>query len=561
MAASSTSNGQRIRFGTSGFRGRWGIEYTEETVRATAQGICDHLAERGLGGQHVVVGFDSRRYADQAADWVASVCLANGFRVHLASRDTPTPALAYHATVGLQDCQVGGIINCTASHNPIEWHGIKFSPGSGAPAPPAATDAVTKYANHHIDAQTRIPRHNLEDARARGRLQRFDPIDAYCQWLLDAGKEDARIPIDIDAIADYFSSNCGIVIDEMHGAGRGYMPWLFDRIGVQYTLLHGTKDELLGGLHAANPEAPNIDLLKSTVIEESAAVGLGLDTDADRYGIVSSNGAYVWPNRILNLLTYSMGVDRGITGRLSMSFVTTHLIDDIAKDIPGNELNQPQSGTLPPHMHDKTYQVYVGDPLSLAPKHSFYVPTGLKNLVLVPQMDREYKMLDPKPEQWMDKLLLAGEEAAGLTTRGHVPDKDGIWANLLVLDMMARYRMTLDELWDHVTAKYWRPEFGRIYVPAAPGASTLLIDTYLDELAGKSADVGSFAGFPVRYLGGIPGEYAEFRLLDETGADTSFLHIRPSGTEPLIRVYIETSSKRVLLAIQKKIKADAASIP
>jgi len=558
MPTSSANDGPRIHFGTSGFRGRWGIEYTQEAVLATAQGICDYLVECGFGGEHVVVGYDSRRYADQAAGWVASVCLANGFRVHLAERDTPTPALAFQATVALAAYRVGGIINCTASHNPIEWHGIKFSPGTGEPAPPAATDAVTRYANHHLESHSSIPQVDLNNAADR--LQRFDPMEAYCQWLLDAGKNDARIPIDVDAIADYFSGDGRIVIDEMHGAGRGYMPWLFDRMGVQYTLLHGTKDELLGGLHAANPEEPNIDLLKETVLAESASVGLGLDTDADRYGIVSAEGVYVWPNRILNLLTYSMGVDRGISGRLSMSFVTTHLVDDIAADIPGNELNQPLPGTLPPHMQEDAYQVYTGDPLVLAPKHSFYVPTGLKNLVLVPQMDREYRMLDPKPDQWMNGMLLGGEEAAGLTTRGHVPDKDGIWANLLVLDMIARYRMTPDELWNHVTAKYWKPEFERIYVPAAPGASNVLIDTYLNELAGKAADAGSFAGYPVRYLGGIPGKYAEFRLLDSSGADTNFLHIRPSGTEPLIRVYIETGSKQVLASIQEKIQADAAGI-
>ncbi|MCK5585439.1 hypothetical protein KAJ02_05155, partial [Candidatus Bipolaricaulota bacterium] len=378
-----------IRFGTSGFRGRWGIEYTESSVRATTQGICDYLAGEGLAGADIVVGYDSRLYADQAAGWVAEVGLGNGFRVHLASRDTPTPALAFHATVGLGGKTVAGIINCTASHNPVEWHGIKFSPGSGEPAPAAATDAVTKYANHHLISEATIVSSDLRQAAAQGRLFRFDPQIDYCQWLLDAGKSDARIPIDPDAIVRFFTDERRIIVDEMHGAGRGYLPWILDRIGVSYTLLHGTKDPRLGGLHAANPEEPNIDLLKGTVLAESAIVGMGLDTDADRYGIVSSGGEYFWPNRILNMLTYSLGVDRGLTGRLSMSFVTTHLVDDIAADIPDNEANQPLPGSLPPHMRAPEYQIYVGEPSALSPKHSFYVPTGLKNLVLVPQMDRD----------------------------------------------------------------------------------------------------------------------------------------------------------------------------
>lgn len=560
MSGKKSSTEPHIHFGTSGFRGRWDIEYTEASVRATAQGICDYLVDQGLADLDIVVGYDSRLHADKAAQWVAEVCLGNGFLIHLADRDTPTPALAYYATVELGEKTVAGIINCTASHNPVEWHGIKFSPGSGQPAPAAATDAVAKYANHHLISGAAIASSDLQQAAAQGRLVRFDPQTGYCNWLLDAGKSDVRIPIDADAIADFFTEERRIIVDEMHGAGRGYLPLILDHIGVPYTLLHGTKDPLLGGLHAANPEEPNIDRLKRTVLAESAAVGLGLDTDADRYGIVSSDGCYFWPNRILNMLTYSLGVDRGLTGRMSMSFVTTHLVDDIAADIPGNQTNHPLPGSLPPHMRASQYQTYVGEPSALSPKHSFYMPTGLKNLVLVPQMDRDYQLLSPPPQHWMDHMLLAGEEAAGLTTRGHIPDKDGIWANLLVLDLMARYRSSLDDIWNDITARYWRPKFDRVFVPASPNVSTALIDAYLQEFAGAQPGAKSFAGCPVIYLGGIPGKYAEFRLADETGSINNFMHIRPSGTEPLVRVYLETSSDLALTVLRDRINDDAAAI-
>jgi phosphoglucomutase len=559
----SGTNGTRpgpIHFGTSGFRGRWGQEYTEASVRATAKGICDHLTEQGLGGTSIVVGYDSRLHADQAAAWVAEVCLGNGYRVHLSSRDTPTPTLAYYATVALADETVAGIINCTASHNPVEWHGIKFSPGSGEPAPPAATDAVTRYANQHLSQAHRLPTVDRAEAASQGRLVRFDPRIEYCQWLLDAGVDDARIPVDADAIRAFFSGNRHVVLDEMHGAGRGYLPWIFDQLGISYTLLHGTKDPLLGGLHAANPEEPHIDLLKQTVRERSAFVGFGLDADADRYGIVTADGEYFWPNCLLNLLTYSLGVERGLTGRLSMSFVTTRLVDEIAADIAGNEEDRPLPGSLPPHMREDDYTVYVGDPKQMAPKHAFYVPTGLKNLVLVPQMDRDYQLLSPRPEQWMDKMLLAGEEAAGLTTRGHVPDKDGIWAVLLVLDLIARYRVPLDRIWEDVTAHYWRPSFDRIFVPASADASSVLIDGYLKTFGGAAPGAKSLAGCPVVYLGGTPGRYAEFRLADQTGGTNNFLHIRPSGTEPLIRVYRECSSEQVLRSLRNRMAEDAARL-
>lgn len=560
MTKTDLPSGFRIHFGTSGFRGRWGIEYTQASVRATVQGICDYLADEGLSGSCVIIGYDSRLYADEAARWVTEVCLGNGFQIHLAKRDTPTPALGYYATVALRDETVGAILNCTASHNPVEWHGIKFSPGSGEIAPPSATDAVTKYANQHLYAGAAIASGDVDEAIARGDIHLFDPQLGYCQWLLDAGNSDARIPIDADAIARFFTEDRRIVVDEMHGAGRGYLPWILDKIGVPYTLLHGTKDPRLGGMYAANPEEPHIDLLKSTVVEQGALAGVGLDTDADRYGAVTSDGSFFWPNQVLNLLTYSLGVDRGLTGRLSMSFVSTHLVDDIAADIVGNDLNKPLPGSRPTHMRDPLYETYVGDPASLTPKHSFYVPTGLKNLVLVPQMDRDYNVMRPRPANWMDLALVAGEEAAGLTTRGHIPDKDGIWAHLLLLDMMARYRCSLDQIWNDMTAKYWRPQFDRVFVPASPEASTALITTYLDEFAGSQPGAKSFAGCPVLYLGGIPGKYAEFRLEDENGSSNNYLHIRPSGTEPLIRVYLETSTDKALSSLRDQINADAAAI-
>jgi len=548
----------RIHFGTSGFRGRWGIEYTERSVRATAQGICDYLSEQGLAGANLVVGYDSRLHADAAATWVTEVCLGNGFAVHLTERDTPTPALAYYATVARAGDVVAGIINCTASHNPVEWHGIKFSPGSGEPAPPQATDAITRLANHHLLADDRLPAQGLDDAANGGRLHRFDPRIDYCRWLLEAGTEDARIALDLDAMSRFFTHERPVVIDEMHGAGRGYLPWLLDRLGITYTLLHGTKDPLLGGLHAANPEEPNIDLLKQTVRDQGAVVGLGLDTDADRFGVVGPDGSYFWPNRLLNILTYAFGVDRGLNGRLAMSFVTTHLVDDIAADIPDNERFQPLPGSLPPHMREDDYAAVVGEASAMAPQHAFYVPTGLKNLVLVPQMDRDCNLLAPRPDRWMDNLLLAGEEAAGLTTRGHIPDKDGMWADLLVLDLLARYRASLDDIWHDVAARYWEPHFDRIFLPATPEVSSALIDSYLQTFAGARPGEKTFAGCPVVYLGGTRGTYAEFRLADETGGINNFLHIRPSGTEPLIRVYIEAESESALSGIRERITADAA---
>ena len=340
-----------VRFGTSGFRGRWGIEYTEPVVRDIAQAICDYLAEERLSGRTVVIGYDSREHADVAARWCADVVLRNGFSVHLTSRDTPTPALAYYAAEVLRD-QAAGIINCTSSHNPIDWHGIKFSLRDGSISPPRATDFVGQRATKYRRSERERTTGELS-AEDRSRLTAFDPREAYCRWLLESGTDDCRISLDHNRLRTYFADKL-IVVDEMHGTGRGYLRTVLDEIGVPYRVLHGERDPRLGGLHSANPEEPHIQGLKDAVQESGAAIGVALDTDADRYGIVDAGGCYIEPNYVLAMLTRYLGVERRLTGCVATTYVTTHIIDRIAADIPNNEPFRPAPDALPMHFADPT---------------------------------------------------------------------------------------------------------------------------------------------------------------------------------------------------------------
>ena len=528
-----------IVFGTSGFRGRWGIEFVEARVKWVAQAICDDLNNLGLAGKALVLGFDSRIHADQVATWCAEVLLSNGFPVHLTSRDTPTPVLVYYGLEVLGEENIAGVINCTASHNPKEWHGIKFSPRNGCPAPPDVTSRIEKLANRYQKEAHEISSFDLEAAKSEGQLKLVDPIDSYCDWILSSGQSDKRIKLDHESIKDYFSQRL-IIIDEMHGTGRDYLRKILDKIGVSYQVLHGERDPNLGELHAANPEIPYINPLIEKVRESGAALGVGLDTDADRYGVVDAGGSFTTPNQILAMLTHYLGVECQIKGRVAISHVSTRLVESIAEQIPNNEQYKPALNTPPPYMHGSDYEVIVGDRSMLTSNHVFTVPVGLKYIVEVPQMDREYNVLEKVEPDWRDNLLIGGEEASGLTTKGHVPDKDGIWAALLIIDMMAYYKKSLAEIWSDISTRYWPSHTTRLNLDVPDDSKSKFINYFFDSYSSGS---GELADFKVIYAGGIRGKLIELRLEDIEGKDHYYLQSRPSGTEPLIRVYIETEGK------------------
>jgi len=557
-----------LRFGTSGVRGRWGNDFTETRARQVVQAVCDFMNNNNvpafvgaedLSGRIVVLGHDTRRNSDVVTRWAAETCLANGFRLHIGDRDVPTPALAYYETEVVPKDDIAGLIIATASHNPPEWQGIKFNPRLGYPAPTNVTDFIAFRINELQLVDEAGGRTEVEDARARGLVQGFDPLDSYVDWIKNNGNGNARIPLDFDRIRRYFADK-SIVIDEMHGSGRGYLTRLAGEAGIRYTVVHAEVDPDLGGQDYANPEEPFNWLLKKTVVETGAQVGMGMDTDADRYGIVDKGGVYFRPNQILPMLIRYLGVDRGLTGRVIATQTGSPLIEVLAGMIPGNEVNKPAPGALPGYIGQKIYQARYGDIATRALKNAFAVPVGIKYIEEIRRTDNAYNNLKELPEDWRDRILIGGEESSGLTSRGHVTDKDGPWANLLILDMLAYYGTraekplnSLQEIWEELIhlPGLW-PSFGtssdpsshagRSDVDAPLEAKEAFINYYLDLPKTLPATDLEIAGLKIDYLGGIRYELVEMQLSDETGNDHYYLRMRASGTEPINRVYIEAAN-------------------
>ncbi|MBN1812397.1 MAG: hypothetical protein JXA14_11210, partial [Anaerolineae bacterium] len=503
------------RFGTSGVRGRWGLDFTETRAKRVVQAICDFLkasdvpefvGAEDLQGKRIVIGYDSRRNARLVAEWTAQVCLANGFKVKLANRDTPTPALVYYLTDYLAPDEVAGLINCTASHNPPEWQGIKFNPRQGYPAPTNLTDFIAARANQLQLLDTSIPAADLAEAEARGDLRGFDPIADYTDWILNSGKDNQRISIDPERIRKHFAGKM-VVIDEMHGASRGYLSRLLGEIGVRHKVIHAERDPNLPGLAYANPEEPFIHALEVKVSElDDAALGVGMDTDADRFGVVDWDGIYYRPNQVLPMLIRYLGIDRELTGRIIATQTGSPLIEELArqraeklaKEGKPNEQDHPkwEKGVLPAFVDHPFYQLQIGKPKNQMYKYTFMVPVGIKYIEEQRRTDRSYRFLEELPEGWRNTILIGGEESSGLTTRGHVTDKDGIWANLLIMDMIAHYGESVQQIWeDTVKVAGWKSfgglewagsNAGRADVDAVLEVKDNLINHTLDRFKGKT---------------------------------------------------------------------------
>lgn len=515
------------RFGTSGLRARMGIDFNERKARIVAQAISDHIKKENLANKPVIIGYDSRIHADEVATWVAEVCAANGIETIFAERDTPSPALIYWAIEKIGEQNVAGVINCTPSHNPVkpeEWHGIRYSPPFGGPAPTSTTDWIGSRANQLQITGDEIPTLHLEEAKAQGKVRMFNPIEEYTDWLFSK--------LDVDVITAYFRDK-KIIDDEMHGASRGYLRRLFDRIGIQYEVVHGEKDPYLGELEYANPEEPYINRCKEVVSDSGAVLGFARDTDGDRFGVVDAGGVYFSANQIIAMLADYLITYKKYKGKVVRTLSTSRAVDAVAEHL--DDRFKPDKKEVPPHLDSDFYELVVGQKEMMSGLPVYVVNVGFKYIAELMQ----------KSEGFRDSIIIGGEESAGLTTKGHLPDKDGIWACLMVLEMVAAQKKSLTEIWKEFTGKYGEFHSSRKDVVASDEAKEQLINSYLDNPPERIADL------KVIYLGGVRYDLVETILKDKKTGKRSYLIIRASGTELLNRIYTESWSEEERRKIEK----------
>src|ERR1700737_2252738 len=255
-----------IKFGTSGWRAIIADDFTFANVRLAVAAIAEHARSQNPKPT-LIVAHDTRFFAEEFSLAAAQILREHGIHVLLCERATPTPAIAYE----IKRRKIDGAINFTASHNPAEYQGLKFSGPDGGPALPEVT--------HDIEARAakigeRAPAKANEDP-----FEKIDPRDAYLDRLGQL--------VNFKAMSD---AKLSVVTDALHGCGAGYLDRVLTTHSVTVQAMGTGRDVLFDGFRADVSEE-NLRPLREGVLANKGALGLATDGDADRFGILDSDGA------------------------------------------------------------------------------------------------------------------------------------------------------------------------------------------------------------------------------------------------------------------------------
>ena len=409
----------------------------------------------------------------------AEVLAGNSIKALLCKRDTPTPVVSFE----IINSKLAGGINFTASHNPYKYNGIKYSPSWGGPALPETTGKIEKYcASTGIKDVKIMP---LEQGIKNKIIEMHNPRAAYMKKI--------RELVNFKALK---KANLKVACDVLHGTGNEYLDTLLDEAGIKHKTINKNRDTMFAPNGAPEPNEQNIDELFQMVKKESFKLGLATDGDADRFGIIDSNGEFITPNQVIPVLLYHLNKTRGWKGIAARSVMTSHMLDRLADKIGVQVMETPVGFK------------YIGE------------------IMVNNQKD----------------FIIGGEESGGLTIRGHIPEKDGILACLLMAEAVAMNKKSVTAMLKDIKKMTGEVITSRLnfHLPDET------METFKNTLREKSPE--SFAGMKV--INNISIDGHKFILDDNT-----WIGFRLSGTEPVVRVYVESDNQAKLNKLLKAGKA------
>jgi phosphomannomutase len=298
-----------IKFGTDGWRGVIGEDFTVENVRRVACAIARYVVRAEKPGAGVLVGYDTRNESEASARAAAEVVSITGMPVWIAEKACPSPALSLLVR---QRGAAGGIM-ITASHNPCKWNGVKFKASYGSSALPSIVAQVEK---------------ELATVLANG-VPPLPPQPSHIQTLdiLTPYLETIEKIVDWERIR---AAEFRFVVDPMHGAARGLLVELMTRNGVACDEIRGTRDPQFGGVNP-EPIEPHVEALRRAVLAGKYDAGLCADGDGDRIGAMDRDGTFITPHQIFSILLWHLAGTRGISGDVAKTFSSTKMLDKIAE--------------------------------------------------------------------------------------------------------------------------------------------------------------------------------------------------------------------------------------
>jgi phosphomannomutase len=360
------------------------------------------------------------------------------------------------------DLSYGMII--TASHNPAIYNGIKVFTKGGRDADETVTAEIEKYISE-IDPKTirTIP---YEDALSAGLIEQINPQNAYLDSIIRG--------INIDAIR---SRNLKIILDPMYGVSKTSLQTILLTARCDVNVIHERHDTLFGGRLPA-PNVETLNALKNYVMESRADIGIATDGDADRLGIINDKGEFVHPNQILVILYYYLLKYKGWHGPAVRNIATTHLLDKVA-DAFGETC--------------------------------YEVPVGFKHI--------SAKMIE-------SNAVIGGESSGGLTVRGHIQGKDGIYAASLLVEMLAVTGKNLSQIYHDIVN-----EFGCFVMTERDYRFSEQRKIEIKKMLLEEKKLPDFP-YEIEKVSYLDGCKVYFK-------NGGWVIARFSGTEPLIRIFCE----------------------
>lgn len=451
-----------IKFGTGGWRAIIGEDFIKENVQKVACGILRMMQEENKTDKPVLIGFDRRFLSKNAACWVAEVLAKADIHVWFLHRSAPTPLIMH--TVKDKKLHFG--IEITASHNPSNYNGIKLVVEEGRDAPLEITEKIENYIKQATPEYM-----NFDEAVEEGLVEYL--VNPFNKFL-----DDIIGLLDMQALRN---RGLRVLFDSMHGSGAYPLLVIFYTARCTIDTMHTNKDAFFGGEMPA-PSEKSLTRLRDRVVKGGYDIGIAMDGDGDRLGIIDKSGRYIDANEILCMLYYYLVKYKGWKGPVVRNLATTHMLDIIAESFG-----------------EKCYEVPVG-----------------------------FKYISSKIDE-VDAVL-GGESSGGLTVKGHIHGKDSVYAASLFAEMISVIGKSPSEIMDELEAKFGRfvmVEDNLHFSLERKSAinNTIMVEKKLPDFEEEIIRVNYEDGCKVYF------------------ADNSFVICRFSGTEPLLRIFAESKTK------------------
>jgi len=489
---SDTHQIDKIHFGTDGWRAIIGADFNTASLARVAEATAKVFREdvpkvggaRNPDKPRIIIGYDCRENAGRYAVLFGAIVAAYGFDVVISEAYCPTPTLCY--SVARDEKAIGGVM-LTSSHNPAEYLGVKLRMADGGASPKTFTDRVEAELSDALpanydhalavaaDAINGTPDLPAAPIALAPKLTFADLMSPYLAELVAY--------VDAEAIA---SAGLRVVVDPLYGAGRAYLSSVLHRLGVAEVVeVNGADDPSFAGLHP-EPIPPWIEVGASAVAELGYDACLITDGDADRIGATDSDGTFVSPHRILALIAAHLVEDKGLSGRVVRTMSGSNLIKRQCKRL-GLELAT--------------------------------TPVGFKWIY---------------EEMLNGDVLIGGEESGGIGIPTHVRERDGLLMALLLIELMAQKRLSLKQLVDGMLEQLGNLDYQRRDLRISEEQKETFLKNHVHTAKEAKDYVVLFAplGEHIVEIDHQDGPRFEF-------ASDAWLLMRPSGTEPLVRVYAE----------------------